>query len=252
MIWDRLGGVAGLIPPEPQEVARLSRRMVLASSLAVVAISPLLLSAPAWASILSTPVARRRRLMTPAGPLLIDCDTVLLRLNTQDRVSYKCVRGQGYAKLTHGSLHFEEDRYGIRLAPGAFNISKSEGLFSLAVIEGSAMLRPHGHARGVTMHAGQRVFLTRNHSPRTDRPNMRDILAWLRNRVVIHNQPLAAIIAQMNRYDRVQIVLESAHFARHRMSGSYPIGSNKTFARAITAMVPLQATGINPIRLSDL
>ncbi|HEU6454889.1 MAG TPA: iron dicitrate transport regulator FecR, partial [Roseateles sp.] len=127
-----------------------------------------------------------------------------------------------------------------------------EDAFGVTLLEGQVIVRPTGDVvqsalnSPVVMTPGERLRVgqatgERGHTAttgaRVDRPQIDALLAWKRGFVVLDDVALAAAVADMNRYSRVQIVLDDAEaLAAMRVSGAFRVGDNEVFARAVATL----------------
>ncbi len=138
--------------------------------------------------------------------------------------------------------------FAVRLVDGQAHVGDS---LAVTLIEGQVMLRPKSGllARGaappkpVSMQAGERVLLSvvrgisTDASERVDRPNIDQLMAWKRSEAVFDDVSLQDAVAEMNRYSRTRVVLQSdAALANLRVSGLYRTGDTAGFAQAVATL----------------
>ena len=77
--------------------------------------------------------------------------------------------------------------------------------------------------------------------PVVDTPPLDKVTAWQRGQIAFDSTPLEAAIADMNRYNRVPIVLKSAEVAKSiHISGIFRAGDSMNFAQALSKTYRLQ------------
>jgi transmembrane sensor len=143
------------------------------------------------------------------------------------------VRALGTAFL----VRREGDRIAVTLMSGKVAISPAESAVaesassaSAAAVEGPVMLAP-----------GERITFSRSgRAPELDHPEVTRLLAWQQGKVAIDNLPLAAAVAEMNRYSTIQLVLEQPQADTLRISGVFQAGQSMSFARAVAQSYGLQ------------
>ncbi len=96
----------------------------------------------------------------------------------------------------------------------------------------------------LSMQPGERISLVR--SPvgsgaaptlKVDRPPIDEVVAWKRGEAVFEDVSLADAVAEMNRYNRTQIVLLGGpSVANLRVSGMFRTGDAANFAQAVAAL----------------
>jgi transmembrane sensor len=130
--------------------------------------------------------------------------------------------------------------------------SSNDEALAVTLIEGSVSVGPASTwstagpapARRIVMLPGERLRLAKaaagtstEASPRVDRPNVQQAVAWKRNEVVFDDVSVEEAIAEMNRYSRTPVVLlHPSGLTDLRVSGLFRTGDNAGFARAVAAL----------------
>jgi transmembrane sensor len=131
--------------------------------------------------------------------------------------------------------------------------SSNDEALAVTLIEGSVSVGPASTwstagpapARRIVMLPGERLRLAKaaagtstEASPRVDRPNVQQAVAWKRNEVVFDDVSVEEAVAEMNRYSRTPVVLllHPAGLTNLRVSGLFRTGDNAGFARAVAAL----------------
>jgi transmembrane sensor len=94
--------------------------------------------------------------------------------------------------------------------------------------------------RELILAPGERVTFNPSDSLKLDSPRMEAIAAWRRGEVILDKTPLAEAIAELNRYDKVQLVIDDPGIAALPISGIYQAGDSKGFARAMAKLYDLE------------
>jgi len=68
---------------------------------------------------------------------------------------------------------------------------------------------------------------------------MDQVLAWKRGEASFDNVSLLEAVEEMNRYDRVPIVVTGAALTERRVSGVFKTGNNASFADAVARLYGL-------------
>lgn len=117
----------------------------------------------------------------------------------------------------------------------------------VTLVEGQVVVRSAAgegrwQERSWVMTPGQRLRLNRageawhpGAATRVDRPPMDQLLAWRRGEAAFDNVSLLDAAAEMNRYDRLPIVVLGAAGER-RVSGMVKTGDNASFAQAMASL----------------
>lgn len=123
---------------------------------------------------------------------------------------------------------------------------------AVTLIEGQVSVRPSparadrgaAPAKPVLMQPGERMRLERASggangpvAQQVDRPRIEELVAWKRSEVVFDDVSLSEAVAEMNRYNRVPIVVSGLVAASGlRVSGQYRTGDSSSFAQAVAAL----------------
>ena len=153
------------------------------------------------------------------------------------------VRAVGTEVVAHGTA------FSVRVTPEgaaggpALTVTLLEGHVSVerATDEARGALAPAALRQ---MSPGERLRLTRAvgtaepvAAAQVDRPNLESAVAWQRNEAAFDDVSLADAVAEMNRYNRTQIVLLQAQsLGQLRVSGLYRTGNSVGFARAVAEL----------------
>ena len=91
-----------------------------------------------------------------------------------------------------------------------------------------------------TLDPGQRVTFASGQPPKVDRPRLEKVTAWQHGQVSLDNTTLADAVSEMNRYNRMQLVIEDPQVATIRISGVFRAGDTENFVQALVRTYHLQ------------
>jgi len=182
-------------------------------------------------------------------------DGSLLYMNTDTRVRVSYSAGLRQIELLEGEGLFEvahDPRRPFRVVAAGtitqavgtkFNVRHSEDGVSVVVIEGKVLVkrsppparaetRPAAAGRGaqaneraVFLVAGQQANLgAAEAEPVLSHADLMATSAWRLRKLSFDDQPLGAIAAEFNRYNRTQLVVADPRLARTRISGVFDAG----------------------------
>ncbi len=153
-------------------------------------------------------------------------------------------------------VRLEGDRTAITLVDGKIAVIPSPGIplpsASASVSSGHTdadsargrVRNAHGRAQGadhrIILSPGERLTLLKAGAPELDRPRLDTVTAWRRGEVLLNDTPLADAVAEMNRYDKTQIVIGSPEIETLNVSGLYHTGDSEGFARSVMRMYRLK------------
>lgn len=187
-----------------------------------------------------------------------------VRLDTHSRVEVRLHRSARDISLTAGQAFFEVakdssrpflvtangstvravgTRFGVRMDGDTVAVVLADGSVRVAgAYAGSAMLRP---GEAVTLVGGKIG---------TPRPaDVEALTSWTTGRLIFRDTPLVAAVAEMNRYGRTPIVLETSRADALRLNGVFDSGNTEAFVAAVSAVSGLRVdrTPDGHVRLAD-
>jgi transmembrane sensor len=196
------------------------------------------------ASTLSTAPGEMHRVMLSDGSILVlDADSALrVRMGRSDR-RLDLTRGRAHFEVAHNdprpfkvtagsaTVIATGTSFDVNCLPHAVDIILLHGGVDVLTPRGSARLRPGEHV--VAGAAGDL-------SPRP--ADTEAAAGWLQGRLSFHDESLADIAAQMNRYGGPRVVITDPTLARIRFSGVFMAGGGGALAEALRAARIAQPT----------
>jgi transmembrane sensor len=206
-------------------------------------------------------------------------DGTRLSLNSSTRVRIAYTAAERRVALERGEAYFEVARHPERpfivtagthevIALGTvFMIRYDTGQTAVTLLEGEVAVSPYlqtvpvaappastettparinSHAplpsasSKVILSPGERVTLTENGSLKLDAPRMEAVTAWRRGEVMLDKTALAEAVAELNRYDQTQLIIDDPRIAALPISGIYQAGDSNGFARTIAKLYNLE------------
>lgn len=244
-VWE-----AGAVPvPGVPRVARdlepdRPRRWLLASACAsVVAIAGLWGVNSFWLAQnpnYTTGIAEQRTIR------LDDGSRITLNSDSNVTVSYR--RNERRIDISHGEALFDVAKdasrpfrvraghQSIEAIGTSFVVRREPRQLTVTLVEGKvAVSGVGGDEPDRTLVEGQRLRLY-DGRVEIDEPRMEAVTAWTRGEVMLDSIRLADAIAEMNRYDRRQLVIDDPSMADVRVSGVYHIGDSAPFAHMVASL----------------
>ena len=86
---------------------------------------------------------------------------------------------------------------------------------------------------------GERVTLHPGKAPEVDVPRMETVVAWRHGEVILDGTVMADAVAELNRYDKTQLIIDDPRVAALAISGIYQAGDSEEFARAMAKLYDL-------------
>jgi transmembrane sensor len=233
--------------PLVKRFRRLLRRPVLPSSLAALALGGLLV-------VLLVAQFRGPTYETEVGAqqiIRLD-DGSVLRLNTDSKVAIgfgrkertvRLLRGEGFFEVAHDPdrpFIVEAGATRVRALGTKFDVRRLRAGTQVTLLEGRVEVSRASRSEAWTLRPNQQV--TVNGAVTGPRPaDAAAASSWTTGRVRFHETPLAAAVAEMNRYSRTKIVLDADHLADIRVNGMFETGNTQAFLSAVTELFGLEA-----------
>jgi transmembrane sensor len=125
----------------------------------------------------------------------------------------------------------EPDRVAVTLLEGKVAVTPEEAAARVPVA-------PENGADNLLL-PGQRLTVLADHSEKIDAPHIDTQIAWRRGEVVLDETSLSDAVAEMNRYERAELVIDDADIGQLPISGIYKTGDSKGFARTVASVYAL-------------
>ena len=123
-----------------------------------------------------------------------------------------------------------------------FDVLRHGGITAVAVSDGQVAVAPATRGDPVILRAGERLTHTEGtNSSEVERIDPKLVTAWQSGYLIYRNAPLRDVIADLNRYFRVPIVLEGAGASTQHFSGVLVIRDEDAAVAQLTAFLPVVA-----------
>lgn len=227
----------------------MGRRGFLAAGGMAAAIAAAVLVVPALqpdpAEIYETGVGERRTVT------LSDGSTV--DLNAKSRLTVAFTRGERRVTLAEGEAIFDvaknpdrpftidAGRYDVRVVGTRFDVrNRPEGL-SVAVDHGVVEVRPDAGGRIYRLHHGQRFKVGQDGQPVLGAVDTSEVFAWRSGRMIYRNEPLSAVVADLNRQFHQPIRVADARLKDMPITGVLVLDNQADVVHRLTLMLPVSA-----------
>jgi transmembrane sensor len=129
----------------------------------------------------------------------------------------------------------------------AFDVRVDNGAFAVTLVEGRVRVEAPVAAKGgpasdravdfqaTEMTAGSRLVATAQQPWRVTPANVVVDTSWTRDILIFDNQPLSAVVAELNRYSNKKIVVADPKIEATPISGTFRPGDVDSFVRTIQA-----------------
>ena len=170
-------------------------------------------------------------------------DKSILHLNVDTAVAVRYGRNERLVELARGQAFFEvahETARRFRVAAGTtnivavgtkFDVHRDRDVTTVTVVDGRVIVTSEfGRQREVPVTAGEQLSVIAGNLPDHATPiDAQRSVAWLRRQIAFDQQPLAAVVAEFNRYGSVPVEIDSPALEALQISGVFNIGDTDTF-----------------------
>lgn len=184
---------------------------------------------------------------------LTDGSRVHLNVDSQVKVAFR--DGERRLTLTRGEAFFDVahdarrpfivvvDGIQVRALGTKFDVRRRDGGVQVTLLQGSVRVSP-GQAQGapVVLQPNQQALLTRGAAIRTAAVDATRTTSWTTGRLVFRDTPLAAAVAEVNRYSAQKVELTAPNLGAQPVSGFFDVGDAESFARGVAGFHDLSLT----------
>jgi transmembrane sensor len=129
-------------------------------------------------------------------------------------------------------VRHEADRTAVTLVEGKVRVTEAGRDGEPSVQAANRVPVP----RAAILTPGERLTFGNEAPPKLDQPRIDTLTAWRRGEVLLDETPLTEAVAEMNRYDGRQLVIDDSELGSLEISGVYRSGDSEGFARAVAEL----------------
>lgn len=218
----------------------------LAAGLAVTVV-PGLLSEPA-AQTYATGKGERRKITLADGSVVdLNAETTLSVRFTREARQVVLADGQAIFDVTHDTQRpFTVAASGriVRVVGTQFDVRNRQGELAVTVAGGKVQVRPASPAtsgRAFLLAPGQRLEIDRAGIAQLQVVDPQETLAWRVGRLVYRAEPLANVVADLNRQFEGQIELSDAELGKMPITGVIVLDEQAAVVARLTLMLPVRS-----------
>lgn len=167
----------------------------------------------------------------------------------------RLVRGQAYFDVAHDAARpfvVEAEGRLVTALGTRFDVrSDSEGL-RVTLLEGSVRVDIAGASpaqAAVVLRPGEELLVAPGKPEVVRRADTTSAETWREIRMVFDDKPLGEVVAELNRYAVLQLVIDDPRVAALRITGQFRTGDNARFARSLAKLYPVRGVPDGPGRL---
>lgn len=237
-VWDDAANLRRLVPLDPMRRTRFP--VALAATIAMGVTVLTMLALYLYPDGVTTAVGEQRMLTLDDGTRVY--------LNTATHIVVHYDRHGRRVELETGEALFDVAKAinrPFRVTAGdrqvtalgtSFVVRRDEQRLAVTLVEGKVTVN-----QTFTLTPGERLTLSPGEAARVDMPSLEKATAWRRGQVILDDTPLAAAVAEMNRYSPIKLVIEQHEADNLLISGLFQAGDSASFAHAVAATYGLTA-----------
>ena len=193
-------------------------------------------------------------------PLLLD-DGSRLVLDTGSRIRVDLRRDERRVEVLDGRVQFDvaaDAARPFRVLAGSgvirdigtvFQVANLGGSVQVGLLAGALEVRPRPDAGETALRPGQSLDYDRQATGTVQPLDMEAAHGWTRGRLVFKKCPLEQLLAEMNRYSKVQLELGDASLRTIGISGVFDASDQQALLETLRRGWALQATAVGPDRI---
>lgn len=162
--------------------------------------------------------------LTDGSQVILNTDTALNVVYTAQERRIQLLHGEAYFKVAHNKNRpfiVSNGATETQAVGTAFTVKESGNNVQVLVSEGTVKVSVHNSDSTALVHINQQINYQRDQLGTVSAANVFDALAWQRGQLIFKQQPLARVIAEINRYHAGQIVLMNPALKKRVVSGVF-------------------------------
>lgn len=177
-----------------------------------------------------------------------------IHLNTDSRVKVDFRKGERRLALTRGEAMFDvahdaarpfivnAGAASVRAIGTKFDVRRDPAAVRVTLLQGSVRVRHDDQARAWTLAPNQQLTVTKTGAGTTRTTNAAATTSWTTGRLVFHETPLRAAIAEVNRYAEPKVQLDAENLGGRLVNGVFDVGDTDSFVRGVSNLFDLRVT----------
>ncbi|MEI9988583.1 MAG: FecR domain-containing protein [Rhizomicrobium sp.] len=201
-----------------------------------------------------------RRVITLAdgSRISLDSDSEVTVRYSRNARELALLRGQARFDVAHDverPFSVLADGQKVIATGTAFNIDVTGARVVVTLIQGHVVVlnesaqerelpgpeAPSPRHHTVELAAGQQLAVTPDKPPAIAHANIQRVTAWTSGQLMFDNEPLADVVARVNRYSATPIMITDPKVAALRISGVFNTGDVSGFVDIVTRYLPVEA-----------
>jgi len=183
---------------------------------------------------------------------LEDGSRVHLNVDSQVRIDFRgderriaLTRGEAFFDVAHDPKRpfvVAADGARVRALGTKFDVRRQGGELRVTLLQGAVQVTPDGGARPVVLAPNEQAVVGRGGALRKTATDAARTTSWTTGRLVFRDTPLAAAVAEVNRYSDRKVELQGPALGARPVSGFFDVGDSESFARGVAHLFDLSLT----------
>jgi len=207
-----------------------------------------------WLSDYYTSVGEQKTItLSDGSQVILNTDTALVIEWNTNRRHIKLLHGQAQftvAANVNSPFEVETDDAVVKALGTIFEVLDEQQATRVTVIEHAVGIKAPQDAdynKNVRIEEGQQARYSRSKGLETvEAVNLKQHTAWQRGKLLVKNQALVDVIADLNRYYSGKIVITDDALSQLRVSGAFPLNDYATVMAMLGESLPLKIARITP------
>jgi transmembrane sensor len=211
-------------------------------ALAVAVLATLSVVFPAY----STSPSEQRVILLPDGTRVhLNVGSKLRVVFTGDRRRLFLSRGEAFFEVAHDAARpflVDAGRAGVRAIGTKFDVRRDPDNVQVTLLEGVVRVDKRQGRGAWTLTPNQQLTVSAGDAVTRSAADATRTTSWTTGRLIFSQTPLSEAVAEVNRYGRHKVELESADLSNRLVNGVFNTGDTEAFVKGITVLFDLQAT----------
>lgn len=255
--WQAFGAAPDQILEELNAQDRRSRLRSVATRRWLVGAGGLALAASLAVAILPSVLVQSTTYATGKGQhqRITLADGSIVDLNAETRLTVRFAGSKRQVELTDGEAIFDVTHDAdrpftvaaanrvVRVVGTQFDVRNRQDALTVTVARGKVQVNPttaSGSTRAFVLTPGQRLKVGQSGVEELRTVDPQEAFAWRAGRLVYRNQPLADVVADLNRQFVDQIEITDPELARIPITGVIVLDDPQTVMARLTLMLPIR------------
>jgi transmembrane sensor len=191
-------------------------------------------------------------LLADGSQVTLDTESVIDVAFTPARREVRLVAGRAFFDVTHDVQRPFAVRAADRevIAVGTrFDVALSPRDVRVVLVQGRVRVAADDGVPAADLVAGQQLVAARGEPAQVTTADLSGEGNWRQGLITFNDEPLAAAVAELNRYSHEQVLVPDPAVGQMRISGVFKAGDPVRFARSVSQVHPVHISRAGPNQL---